>query len=345
MRARVKSLIITIFASLAFTYCDDSGSRDSGGPGHEPLPAGTFSRVVALSEVTGFFSGLVSSSSPFCHFQCLYKPSDIGGSGPVASICFRRYASTASPGITCPHVTIKLAHTDVENLGDAGSDMSLNIANKGSSVTVLDDATITIPEGDAEEYFEIPLETGFDYNGADNLVVDITRTDVCSNNQSLRSGRVSDTDVNIYTSRARSDNGGAPNICSDTSTSRTRSLNSPAAADRGGRRVTGDRYALFGTDASPEGNGVPATRSTPPGRLQVWRCADVSWTESESHTIIVRMGHTGLSELAAIRQSMVREPAGGDWNTIRRSGACRAYLSSAGFSGEAFIYNGADNPC
>ncbi len=348
MRARVKSLIVTIIASLAFTYCDGSGSRDSGGPGHEPLPAGTFTREVALTDTIGAVTELVSSSTSFRHYQLLYKPADIGGSGPVASIFFKRSASTASPGITCPHVTIKLAHTDVENLGDAGSDMSLNIANKGSSVTVLDDATITIPEGDAEEYFEIPLETEFNYNGIDNLVVDITRTQLCSANQQLRSGR----GITVYTSRARSDNSGTPNICSETS----EFVLHTKFAFAGGDNIavvgesTGDRYAPFGTDAvnqkmqqlylADEING-----SGPITGMAL--CADASWTESESYTITVRMGHTGLSELAA--------DFDGNFDTgepvtmadgIRfdvPEGLPRGSYVWLPLPGEAFIYNGADN--
>lgn len=298
MSAHIISLMMAILAALALATCDDGGSSDSGGPGREPLPAGEFTREVALSVETAVVTELVSSSIPFRHYQWLYKPADIGGSGPVASIFFRRSGATASPGITCPHVTIKLAHTDVENLGGAGTDMTLNIANKGSAVTVLDDGTYTIPAGDTGEYFEIPLEAGFDYNGVDNLVVDITRTAVCSGDQDLWSGRGSDS----YTSRARSDDSGAPDTCSETAFF----VPHVKFAFDGGDEIvvagesTEDRYAPFSTETSYQkvqllylageiGGSGPITG--------IALLSDAEWTESETYTITVKMGHTDLSGL------------------------------------------------
>jgi hypothetical protein len=39
--------------------------------------------------------------------------------------------------------------------------------------------TLVIPAGSAGDYFDIPLSTSFNYNGVDNLVLDITRSAAC----------------------------------------------------------------------------------------------------------------------------------------------------------------------
>jgi hypothetical protein len=76
--------------------------------------------------------------------------------------------------ITCPNTTIRLGHS---NLAALTTTFASNL-NVGSPVIVLNDATVNVP-ATATTWFDIPLTTPFDYNGVDNLVVQVDRTTVC----------------------------------------------------------------------------------------------------------------------------------------------------------------------
>jgi hypothetical protein len=181
MKFQKKSIaLIMILAACAFAACGGGGSSSKGGGG---TAAGTFTKTVEMTLTPNQNNGMFSTD-PFHHYQILYKAADIAGSGNIRSIQFK-YDADLTSALTCPHVTIKLAHT---NVADLVTDMTQNIKDKGSAVTVLNDATFTIPAGLATNYFEIPLSSQFNYNGVDNLVVDITRAEACLNSVALTGG-------------------------------------------------------------------------------------------------------------------------------------------------------------
>jgi hypothetical protein len=190
MKNIFKFSIVLLALSVVLAACSGGGGGGGGGGG---AVAGTFTKTVALSATTGVNTGILGPDS-FRHYQLLYKPADVAGSGYLSSLSLKRLAGS---GATCSNVTIKLGHTDVPDLG---MDMALNInQGRGAATTVLNNTTITIPASATEDFFEIPLSTSFNYNGVDNLVVDVTRTTACSGTTTLRAGTGSTTyDAYVY---------------------------------------------------------------------------------------------------------------------------------------------------
>ncbi|MBN1497303.1 MAG: hypothetical protein JXA07_11075 [Spirochaetes bacterium] len=149
-----------------------------------------FTKTVALSATTDLIAGPFNEAA-FRHYQLLFQPADIAGSGVIRSLSFR-YHDDNDQVIGCPHVTVKLGHTSETDLGDVGTSMALNInQGKGSAITVLNNKTVNIPRGAAGDYFEIPLDAEFNYNGVDNLVVDLLRTSACTGEVELITGTAS----------------------------------------------------------------------------------------------------------------------------------------------------------
>ncbi len=171
---------MSITLAIILTACGGGGSSsgETSGGGSNVTPAGTFTKEVALTAFTTANTGIFGDNS-FRHYHRLYKSENIAGSGYIKSIYFRRDA-TSSTAVTCSHLTIKMVHTSIGDLGGFGTNLNDNFGDKGSAETVLNDTTITIPGGNSGDYFEIPLTTQFNYNGADNLIIDLTRTAACS---------------------------------------------------------------------------------------------------------------------------------------------------------------------
>lgn len=108
----------------------------------------------------------------------MYQADEVNGSGYINALYFK-YGSTVAADVTCNNITIKLGHTSRTNATGLLADLTMN-ANVGSLVTVLNNATITIPAGTGGNYFKIPLTDTFNYNGVDNLLVDFGRTTLCT---------------------------------------------------------------------------------------------------------------------------------------------------------------------
>ncbi len=228
----------------------------------------------------------------FRHYQFLYLPADIAGSGNIASIYFRYYEN--SQALSCPRVTIRLGHSSVSALN---TDMTSNVnQGKGSAVTVLDRA-VSIPAGAAGEYFEIPLDTRFNYNGVDNLVVDITRTSACTGGVRLITGAGAVT----YTGRVYSTSSATP----DTATQTSQSPHHVKFKFAGGDNP--QNYGGAGTNTWPFAT-VPlrtqtlylASNINGSGRITgiAFQLNDVS--VAGTYTYSMRMAHTTLSALGTI---------------------------------------------
>ncbi|MBN2401066.1 MAG: hypothetical protein JXN64_01580 [Spirochaetes bacterium] len=212
MKNLLKSIALMIITLLViFTACGGGGGGSSSGGGDGEIPAGMFTKEVAYSDGYVADSNLFSTTA-FCHFQIYYKKDDIAGSGNINSIYLRCQTDLAS-AVSCSNVSIKLGHTSI---ADLLVDMTQNInQGKGSAVTVLNDATITIPAGSAGDYFEIPLTTSFNYNGVDDLIVDITRAAACPVAVSLCLGMETGNTYTKYrysTNSSSPDNGNSGNI-------------------------------------------------------------------------------------------------------------------------------------
>jgi len=139
------------------------------------LATGTFTRIFNVAPTVGiivpFWNGLQGDVTS----HWLYTAAEIGASGRITTLRFQSFAAVAA-AVTCPNTTIRLGHSSLTDLTTA---YATNM-NLGTPVVVLNNATVAIPAGAAGSYFDIPLTTAFNYNGVDNLVVQLDRTTTCS---------------------------------------------------------------------------------------------------------------------------------------------------------------------
>ncbi len=138
------------------------------------LATGTFTKAFAPASAGSnqylFYDGDVKN-------QSLYLASEINGAGDITTLRFE-FNGPHAASTTCPNTTIKLGHT---NLTALTTTFAGNVeTGQGSLVTVLNNATVTIPAGAGSTWFDIPLTTPFHYNGVDNLVVQIDHPTACS---------------------------------------------------------------------------------------------------------------------------------------------------------------------
>jgi len=181
---RKKILILfTILSVLALGACGSSSSGGGGGGGGGGLGTGGFTKTIAPDGADAFYGSLFDTSGG-ARYQILYRAQDINASGMINAISLR-YDTTLASAVSCPNVTIKLGHTSLPALSTT---YGLNVEEgKGTNETVLNNATVNIPAGTAGNYFSIPL-TQFNYNGVDNLVVEVIRTAACSANVEIDAG-------------------------------------------------------------------------------------------------------------------------------------------------------------
>lgn len=163
---------ITITASCGSGVGNSDGGNSGGGPA--PLATGTFTKTVDAGSPT--YTGLLDTD-PYAHFQYLYLASNINGAGRIAGLAIK-YMSTVGTAVTCPNATINLSHSNLANLTNT---FASNLGTgQGGQTTVLNNATMTFPAGAAGSWQTISLATPFDYNGKDNLIIDVERTSACS---------------------------------------------------------------------------------------------------------------------------------------------------------------------
>ncbi len=162
--------LVSIAAVIAMTAC----SSDSDTPFVSgKLATGGFIKTVEEAGGSSF-GGMFGISDS--RYQLLYTPTDLEGSGNIESIGFQLFQNEAT-GVNCPNVTIKIGHTSLATLTTT-YDSNVE-TGQGSRVTATSDLSLTIPSGLAGDYFSIPLDEPFNYNGVDNLVVEIVRNVAC----------------------------------------------------------------------------------------------------------------------------------------------------------------------
>jgi len=166
-----------IFITMLLAGCGGGG----GGGGSSGLATGIFTKTVEVATATGIhYTEPFSDVDSEIRFMFLLTAADIKGNGNVGSVRFK-YFSTQAISISCPNTTIKMGATTVTTLSTTFDSNQ----NQGSFKTVLNDAVVSIPAGSAGSYFNIDLTTPFEYNGKDNLVVEITRTSACTASQGV----------------------------------------------------------------------------------------------------------------------------------------------------------------
>ena len=135
--------IITVLGMFLLAACGGGGgggSSSGGGP-----TTGTFTKTVeGVGTSNNTFPFTDANSSQI--LQQLYLASEIKGSGFINRLSFR-YSFDAASAVNCPNMTVKLGHTSLTSLTTTFAN---NVEQgRGSQVTVIDNATITIPAGTA----------------------------------------------------------------------------------------------------------------------------------------------------------------------------------------------------
>ncbi|GMR18656.1 MAG: hypothetical protein BMS9Abin33_1088 [Gammaproteobacteria bacterium] len=180
---RSVSLILTVLAALMLAACGGGGGGTPAAGGNAPLATGGFIKSITYTGAVNIWNLFdTDAAGTGKYYQILYPAADIQGSGNIDSIAFQLH--TATTGTTCPNVVVRMGHTSVASLTDTTYANNVE-QGKGSVVTVRAATTLTIPAGAADDYFTVPLDQSFAYNGVDNLIVEVL-TDACLGDVEVR---------------------------------------------------------------------------------------------------------------------------------------------------------------
>lgn len=172
----VKNMLTTLIFSVALAGCGGSG----GSGNVAPLATGAFIKTVEGNGDSEFF--LFGTMANQARSMFLLPAGDISASGELSALRLQLHVDVDEE-FTCSGVTVRVGHTSVDGLDTT---FDANIGGKGALVTVIDSAMLTIPAGNAGDFFEIPFADTAYYNGVDNLLIDINRLQTCSNAADLR---------------------------------------------------------------------------------------------------------------------------------------------------------------
>jgi hypothetical protein len=176
MNRITKSFVLLFALTALITGCNDSGSGDSG------TLTVAFTKEVAFSTTAGSWGGIASE-----RMMNLYLAGDIKGSGIINSVSIK-HANTVASAATCSSFTMKMGHTNVSNLVTTYAD---NVEQGQGSFQTVRNGSITMPAGAAGSYFTVNLSQPFNYNGVDNLVVDVAYSGCSGPVAQVRSHQVS----------------------------------------------------------------------------------------------------------------------------------------------------------
>ncbi|HPI90838.1 MAG TPA: hypothetical protein PK859_16155 [Spirochaetota bacterium] len=149
--------VLILAASFPFTACDDDSNDESK------------SVVVTIEHTGDTVIRHNIGGTPSNRYMMLYLADDIGTAGTITAIRFKRGTEMTTES-TCTDMTFIMAHTTVDTLSTIFADNYT-----GSAQTVIDQATVTVPAGPADEYFTFTLSQPFNYNGTDNLIIELKR--------------------------------------------------------------------------------------------------------------------------------------------------------------------------
>ena len=270
------------------------------------------------------YAGTSGNTWPFStslpRVQMLYNASDVNGSGPLTGVAFQVGAATAGATYSA---TVKMGHTALSAFTNA----ALFEDSYSAAPTVMENnVTFTVPAGLAlGDWFWVPLNGSFNYNGTDNLIVDINVTAATASTSLTRGnlgvalrlsavdGAVTGADTTAYDTKLRFN--GAPMSVVETN------LAAYGVAFGGG---SGEQF-IYGGHVL----GTAAQLSSISFRVAQDIAADATYTD-----VNITIGHTTLSNLTAtladnmddatvVSNGDITIPAGtkaGDWITIPVSG-------------------------
>jgi len=292
MNNKTTSWLFLVIASAMFLAACGGSSGGGGGGSGGGSTAGTFEKEVAPA-VTGPFWGLFSHLNNI-HTQLLFPANEIKGSGYITAIKLR-YGADLPVVINCPETFIRLGHTSANPL-------AINFASnveqgKGSLQVVHGPSTVSIPAGMTGDYLTINFSTPFYYNGVDNLVLDVTRTQLCNFSFSEEFTGSLPAGIAIYTNTTSDANGslltGRPNM---------------TFVFAGG--VNEQDFGAGTTNFWPFSNETPRVQSlylaseiNGKGVITGIAFQLSSMSAQQTYTATVRMGHTTLTTLNDIYAS------------------------------------------
>lgn len=166
-------VLLALIFSIVLAGCGGSGGSSNSGT-VSPLAGGAFIKTVEGGGDSEIF--LFGTFSAQARSMFLLPAGDIAASGMLSALRLQ-LSGNVNDEFTCSGVTIRVGHTSV---GDLSTDFNANVDSKGSLVTVLDNSTLNFSSGNAGDFIDVPFTTAAYYNGVDNLLVDITRTQLCS---------------------------------------------------------------------------------------------------------------------------------------------------------------------
>ncbi|HPD56367.1 MAG TPA: hypothetical protein P5294_09745 [Smithellaceae bacterium] len=308
-------LILTMF--LTFNLISCSGGGGGGGAAVGPTTASGFIKIV---EATGTASGANIGGADSARYMMLYRAQDIQASGMISVISLKR-SDVMGSSINCPNVTVKMGHTNVTGLYTTFAN---NIEQgQGAFTTVINNASINVPAGAADTYFDITLPQAFNYNGVDNLIVEITRTSACTDALPV-AHHVGYDGANMNTSSSTATTGTVYPVVVDARFVFSGGDNIAVAGARVGNlnpfgfSLGLHKMQLLYTADEVNGSGSITGIAFPAGAL----------TDGGDYTLSVRMGHTTRSQLT--------DTFANNFN----SGSPVAVASSANFSVPAGVPTG-----
>lgn len=130
--------------------------------------AGTFNRHVELSGEPGSWGLPFTSLADGCRMQMLVRAADIQGAGPIRALTL--YLGEPTANSVCERLNVRLAHTTLASLG---TDLEANLA-AATAQTVLATARHVLAAGARGDALRFEFDRPYHYNGADNLVIDLT---------------------------------------------------------------------------------------------------------------------------------------------------------------------------
>jgi hypothetical protein len=160
--------LLLVPALVTLAACSGSSSDD------KPVQTvTTFTR--SASAAVGYTNFYPFHAGDDWRIQGLYLATEVRGAGAITAIRFVRALDNAVAA-TCPSVTVRMGHTTLAALT---TDFSANV-DASALTTVATSAPVSIPVGTAGTWFEVPLATPYEYDGVENLVVDLETPASCS---------------------------------------------------------------------------------------------------------------------------------------------------------------------
>lgn len=288
-------IVLLLSAIFALGACGGTSSGPGGGGGGG-LATGGFIKTYAPDVATvGWLSPFATGTR---HYLIIYQANNVNGSGVLNSISFRLDNAVAT-AISCPDTTIRVGHTLSTEFATGTDLYAAHVENgRGSMVTVINNSEVTVPVTASGDYFSIPFDATFAYNGVDNLAIEIIRPTACTGDVYFRAEFATAFFGILY----NSDTASATGLVRDNDLFQTKFnfdggdnyLDSAVGTIGNGNfypfnnnAATGRKVQLLYLASDVNGSGPITGIGFPVGQL----------TTDQIYTVTIKLGHSALTEL------------------------------------------------